>query len=520
MSDLNKIFDLKNMRRAYRWILSNTDAKYKSYFRDSYAAFAVSSESLIRDLRQRCISNRYTPSHASKIMAPKPSGTLRPITLLTTEDQIVYQACVNIIADCLKQKTKQRYHKRVFAHLYAGKTSQFFYFKWQNSYRKMAQQTRKNFSDGYTYVATFDLTAFYDSIDHHVLQHFLHELYLNEDAIRFLMECLRKWTSSTWNTSPTAIYHEHGIPQGPLSSGMLSEAVLQHLDIAGERGRKTRYLRYVDDIRIFAKSEAELRRKLIGLDLASKEIDLFPQTSKINIRIMTNPNDEIKSVSRPLEPSVFPTIDQTKLKKRILAITRRSSIPMRLSTRFKYLLAFVEPTYTLSIRLLDVLYHHPEYSGEIGRYFSRYKTISPRIAHNIVLFISNFELYQSVNADLLRACLGRLPAPEASAMGRFAARRLLRPPRGSIRVQASYKEALVAWALTTREINYTEFETLLSNETDWWVRKCMLRELSKEYFGLTSYRALLNKSLRIQESETARAAAAKLIADLVPLTGC
>src|SRR5271165_4726829 len=98
---------------------------------------------------------------------------------------------------------------------------------------------------------------------------------------------------------------------------MLSEVVLQHIDKAGERGTKTRYIRYVDVIKIFAKTEDELRRKLVALDLASKEIGLFPQTAKINIRQMSNPNDEVKSVSRPPEPSIMPFVNQKRLASRL-----------------------------------------------------------------------------------------------------------------------------------------------------------------------------------------------------------
>src|SRR3546814_19009236 len=105
--------------------MSNPDAQYKSYFRDSYDAFAIASDTHLKWIRNEGLKERYQVSHASKLLLPKPSGTLRPITLLTVEDQIVYQACVNLIADALKRKTRQRYEKRVFAHLYAGKSSPF-----------------------------------------------------------------------------------------------------------------------------------------------------------------------------------------------------------------------------------------------------------------------------------------------------------------------------------------------------------------------------------------------------------
>ena len=94
-------------------------------------------------------------------MVPKPSGTLRPLTLLTVDDQVVYQACVNIISDLLKSKTKHRYRKRVFAHLYAGKSSEFFYMRWQDSYKLMGRTIRDLHAKGFVYVANFDLAAFY-----------------------------------------------------------------------------------------------------------------------------------------------------------------------------------------------------------------------------------------------------------------------------------------------------------------------------------------------------------------------
>jgi hypothetical protein len=272
MNDLETAFSLANLRRAYKWILSNPDARYKNLFRDSYSAYALASDSNLRRLRQDLLSGHYEASHASKLFLPKPSGTLRPITLLTTDDQIVYQACVNVVSDKLLPLTKKRYRKRVFSHLYAGRRSPFFYLKWQDSYQAFGKSIRRLHGQGFNYIANFDLASFYDSIDHHVLHHFLGEIGVEEDLNEFLGGCLRVWTSSTWSNRSNIIYLRHGIPQGPLSSGMLSEAVLMHIDETGERGARTHYLRYVDDIKILAKQEQHLRQKIIVLDLCAKEV--------------------------------------------------------------------------------------------------------------------------------------------------------------------------------------------------------------------------------------------------------
>ena len=521
MTGLEKIFDLANLRRAYRWIMSNPDAQYKSYFRDSYNAFAIASDTHLKWIRAEGLKERYQVSHASKILVPKPSGALRLITLLTVEDQIVYQACVNLIADALKPKTVRRYERRVFAHLYAGKSSQFFYYKWQRSYLKFSQRVRDGYSKGYEYIANFDLASFYDSIDHHVLRHHLKKTGVDEDTIEFLLECLKFWTSSTWSNGPQNIYHEHGIPQGPLASGMLSEAVLQHLDDAGEQGRKSIYLRYVDDIKILAKNEKELRRKLIKLDISSKEIGLFPQTAKINIRRIEDPNEEVKSVSRPHEEALSSLnfeIDQKKLILRIKELSRNGKIEAKNVTRFKYLLSHANPTHHLNSRVIRVLERHPELAPNICRYISAYKNMPSKLSSEIFQYLEEQELYHSVNGLLLRACLGRFSSNDAATLGRRCVDRLIRPVTGSIRLQPSYKEALIAWGLKSNTINFSEYEKIVFNESDWWIKKCALRELSQANYGAPTYADFINRFLRTSEGETARIAASRLLQDGVALT--
>ena len=435
MSDLEAVFNLENLRRAYRWIMSNPDAQYKSYFRDFYDAFAIASDTHLKWICQEGLKERYQVSHASKLLLPKPSGTLRPITLLTVEDQIVYQAYVNLIADALKRKTRHRYEKRVFAHLYAGRSSPFFYLQWQRSYKKFGNKIEQAFNDGHHYIANFDLTAFYDFIDHHVLRHFLVALGIDEDTVDFLLRCLKVWTSSTWSNGQENIYHEHGYPAGAAGVRDALRSGIAAYRRRRRAGRKTVYLRYVDDIKISAKSEGELRRKLIALDIASKEIGLFPQTAKINIRKITDPR-EVKSVSRPPEPAIKPTVNQKKLISRILGMTRNSRNPSENVTRFKYLLAHAKSSHRLNARLMAVLYRHPEHAPAICRYIATYAKIPDVLSKEIENYISNNELYHAVNAQLLRSCLAKCPSAVTASLGKICADRLLRPKPGFIQITA------------------------------------------------------------------------------------
>src|SRR5262249_24672447 len=148
-----------------------------------------------------------------------------PLSLLTVEDQVVYQALVNVVAEHLHPKVKHRYRREVFGHLYAGRNATWFYQKWQKTYAAFNEAARGAFAAGFRYTAKFDLTAFYDSLDHGVLCHFLQELGLDGDFTALLTKCLCQWTSTEGE-----IFHNHGIPQGPLASGLLAEVVLQHFD--------------------------------------------------------------------------------------------------------------------------------------------------------------------------------------------------------------------------------------------------------------------------------------------------
>lgn len=363
-TDYERMHSAANLARAYRWVQSNSEAYYKSFFRDAYAAYAGNSSGNLRRLRRTLARNAYEPSHGSKLFLPKPSGLLRPYTLLTVDDQIVYQAAVNVIADKLRPKIRKRYGKIIFGHMYAGKSSPFFYMKWQNGYRAYSRAVVALIDDGYKHVANFDLTAFYDSIDHHVLQTFIHRLGVDDELTDFLMRCLKQWTSADWPQGVAPIYQGHGIPQGPLSSGLLSEVVLSYLDEKGAV-RTAKYLRYVDDIKLFAKSAVPLRQQLISLDLATKDIGLFPQSSKINIREVTDPASEVKSVSNPPEPALGTVVRQDKLQARLLEIGRTHKSLSENKTRFKYLLGRAEPSHRLNRPLLRIMKAQPALADQL-----------------------------------------------------------------------------------------------------------------------------------------------------------
>ena len=511
-SDFEKMYSAANLRRAYRWLQSNPDANYKSYFRDAYTAYAAASQLHLRRLAREIARGAYESAHATKVFLPKPSGLLRPYTLLTVDDQIVYQACANIIAEKLKAKVKSRYNKNVFGHLYAGKASKFFYLKWQDGYRQYTNRVVKLIESGSKWVANFDLTAFYDSIDHKVLNTSLIRLGIEQELIEFLVNCLTKWSSTTWATED-AIYHGHGIPQGPLSSGLIAEAFLKYFDDTGIRSGAS-YLRYVDDIKIIAKTESQLRQRLVTLDLASKHVGVFPQSNKVDITEVKDPLTQIKSVSNPPEPSVYRKLaNQPRLRKRLLELSRRGRILDK--TRFKYLLSRAEPSSKLNTRLMTIIRQQPAMASSISHYIERYERIPAKLSSQIVSFLREQKIYHSVNAEFLNACRDNLGFDHRHSCSKYCESIVLRDKKAvkGPEPQPTLRAAAWRWLLNENSVSHALLTRALSNEPEQWVVKEMISGIDPSAYGAASTEKIMNWAVEHHTHDAARVAATTMVQD-------
>lgn len=500
MSTIQDLTSRDNIYRAWRWIRSNPDAAYKSYFRDSYTVYAVADDVLLADLRDRLRRGVFEPTNACKIFLPKPSGILRPYSLLTVEDQIAYQSAANVIAERLAPKVRHRYNREVFGHLYAGKSNKWFYRKWTDGYAKFNKAVREAYAEGFTISASFDLTACYDSLDHGVLRHFLERIGCDIDFCQLFSTWLSAWTATDHG-----IYHNHGIPQGPLSSGLLSEVVLQHFDANRGSEARIRYFRYVDDIRLFARSEHALRKMLVRLDKLSKDVGLFPQSGKISIHQVINIDDELKSISTPLETAVTgPTIDQDRLRRRITALTPRFKVQN--ATRFKYILGRATPNADLTRRLWRIYENAPEYYESIARYLTRYQRMPAAAAKRLVRAIREQDLYPAILARLIQAADGRLPSEEARRAD-YAIKKIWKPNS----LQADLLAASGCWLLKRNRLTYAQTKYACQHVNAWWSRTRIIAALGDENIGMPSYAALINEALRDNSAEVALIAALAVV---------
>ena len=290
MSYPREFISLSNFRLAWERILRGSNAQYKQFFRHLFPSYNIASDTILKDLVARLRRGHYQPSRAVTVYFPKPTRVLRPVTLISLNDQVVYQAIANFVANRFYRSLRPNYGVKTFGALLGGSQSQFFYKPWKTAYRAFNGSIKRAYLNGNVVLADFDLVSFYDLIDHKILRKVLGEKVAHKEVLDLLFLCLERWTSG----NPNSHTKGHGIPQGPEPSAFLAEALLRTFDLAGYRD--VVYLRYVDDIKLLGKELAPVRRGLLRLDLQAKKLGLVPQAQKIEVRRIIDINSELKSV--------------------------------------------------------------------------------------------------------------------------------------------------------------------------------------------------------------------------------
>lgn len=266
----------KNLELAWGRIKTSQNIAYKNYYRNIILAYELSVKENLQRLSERLNGHSYKPKDVLKFYTPKSSGLHRPITFLHLDDLIVYQALANIIADKFIKKRKVE-HICTFSNiLNADKSTKLFFFKkWQEGYNEFLRKIKYYYKTKNVWVAHFDLAAYYDTVDHDALAGQVAKS-TNKHFISLLLGCLKEW--STHKTSKIS----HGLPQGPTPSALLGEIYLLPIDIKLNKAG-IKYVRYVDDIKIYGKSREEVLSGVFLLESECKERGLIPQAKKFEV---------------------------------------------------------------------------------------------------------------------------------------------------------------------------------------------------------------------------------------------
>mgnify|MGYP005849258157 CR=1 FL=1 len=252
--------------------------------------FAFNLHENLHDLVARVNSEDgvYQPQPDNKVYVPKPSTTMRTMSMLSTPDLVIYQAMVNVIADTSHPRLVTHENQHVWGNLYAGNGSLWMLRPWKRQYNNFVDQIVKMYKAGNSWIASTDIVSFYDTVDHHTLLQFV-DKYCGQDSrfLELLKSCLSKWASHSNDTSMS-----RGIPQGSNASDYLANLYLYEIDqrmiVKGHQ-----YVRYVDDIRILGKDKSTVQRGLIEFDLELKKYGLVAQVGKTSVHQIEDIEKEI-----------------------------------------------------------------------------------------------------------------------------------------------------------------------------------------------------------------------------------
>ena len=186
---------LHNLHLAWARTLRGENADYRNLQRIEIDSFGWAEEDNLKHLQKEFNDNTFSPNQATKIYIPKPSGLLRPITILRIQDTIIYQAIANVIAERAIKYLEKYYYLTTFSNILNSTPNYtYFYQPWKNGRRKLDLARKQSFTIGNVWVGELDLTSFYDVIDHVLLYELLNKFYDDEETLRLLLSCLSQWT--------------------------------------------------------------------------------------------------------------------------------------------------------------------------------------------------------------------------------------------------------------------------------------------------------------------------------------
>lgn len=164
-------------------------------------------------------------------------------------------------------------------------------------------------SDGYTFVLNVDIKKYFDNINHNILYSILNNILNDNEFVNLIFKFIKVNIKKEFKKYTLS----KGVLQGSLLSPLLSNLYLTKLDTIF-KCNNINYIRYADDIRIFAKSMQMLNEykniiitELKNLDLNLNEKKTFITDCNLNnpiflgyefIKLGSNNSYEMKKLTR------------------------------------------------------------------------------------------------------------------------------------------------------------------------------------------------------------------------------
>ena len=234
---LEQILEPDNLNRAYKQVKKKNG---------SHGIDGMEVEHLLQyfkekgeELRESILEGNYSPKPVRRVEIPKENGKKRQLGIPTVVDRVVQQAI-----------------QQVLTLIYEPKFSETSYgFRPKRSAQDALKRCKDYANEGYTYVVDMDLEKFFDTVSQSKMIEILSRTIKDGRVISLIHKYLRAGAIVDWKFEETT----EGLAQGGNLSPLCSNVMLNELDKELEK-RGVRFVRYADDMLLFAKTKRSAKR--------------------------------------------------------------------------------------------------------------------------------------------------------------------------------------------------------------------------------------------------------------------
>jgi RNA-directed DNA polymerase len=240
---LESVLEAHNLRRAWKAVKANAGAAgvdgrdiehTRTHLRTHWA-----------DIAQKLQAGKYRPGAIREVPIPKPDGGTRTLGIPNVQDRLIQQAILQALTPV--------FDPGMSAHSYG--------FRPGRSAHHALDAARAHVAAGKTWVVDIDLKSFFDQVNHDKLMHAVSHQVRDKTLLRLIGAYLRAPMQAADGSQRA---RHRGTPQGGPLSPLLANIYLQPLD-EELAGRGVAFVRYADDIAIFAGSERVAKRILASV---------------------------------------------------------------------------------------------------------------------------------------------------------------------------------------------------------------------------------------------------------------
>jgi RNA-directed DNA polymerase len=238
---LDAILDPENLRAAYLKVKTNGGAA---------GVDGIGVDELAAHIREHWPSietkiraGTYQPGLLRPVTIPKPGGGERELNIPNTQDRLIQQA--------IAQKLTEVYEPLFSEH-------SFGYRPGRSAHDAVKLMKTYVAEEGCEWVVDIDIHKFFDEVNHDILMNQVAKEVRDKSVLRLIGSYLRAGKL----VNGAKVYHNgKGVPQGGPLSPILANIYLTPLDRELEE-RGVRFIRYADDITIYAESQRSAERIL------------------------------------------------------------------------------------------------------------------------------------------------------------------------------------------------------------------------------------------------------------------